>query len=387
MQFAFTEEQGLIRESVREFLAEHGASARVRTAIATGHGYDERTWHALIEMGWTGLPFPERYGGSGLGNVELAIVQQELGRCLMPSPFFASICLAARAIQAAATESQCAEWLPSLASGEKIGALAVTGRKGRAGLDAIGVQVSPDGSAYRLSGEASFVVSGDVADLLIIAARAPGSRGADGVDLIVLPANTSGVRVERLVMMDETRRCARVTFDRASAAREAILGEPGQSGVALERALQLAQIALGAEQTGGAEGALEMAVNYTKERVQFGRAIGSFQAVKHRLADMMVLVEAAKSAVYYGAATADEQGEDLPEAAALVKAYCSDAFFNCAGNAIQLHGGIGFTWEHDAHLYFKRARSSSTLFGDAVYHREQIARRLDLRSSDCEDQP
>lgn len=378
MQFAFTEEQSLIRESARDFLAEHGASARVRAAIATDRGYDEHTWRALIEMGWTGLPFPESCGGSGLGNVELAIVQQELGRRLLPSPFFASICLAARAVQAAASESQCAQLLPLLASGETIGALALTGRTGRAGLDAIGVEVTRNAAGYRLTGEAGFVVSGHVADLLIVAARAPGSRGAEGVDLIALPANTPGMRIERLVMMDETRRCARLSFDRVSVPREAILGEPGQGAAGLERALQLARIALGAEQAGGAEGALEMTVDYAKARVQFGRVIGSFQAVKHRLADMMVLTEAAKSAVYYAAVTADERGAELPEAAALVKAYCSDAFLNCAGNAIQLHGGIGFTWEHDAHLFFKRARSSSTLLGDAVHHREQIAQRLGL---------
>lgn len=378
MQFAFTEEQTLIRDSVREFLAEHGASARVRAAIATERGYDENTWRALVEMGWTGLPFEEAHGGAGLGQVELAIVQQELGRCLLPSPFFASICLAASAIQCAATEQQRAQWLPPLASGSSIGALAVTGRKGRAGLDAIGVEITRDGASWRLSGEASFVVSGHVADVLIVAARAPGSRGREAVDLIVVPATTPGVRIETLVMMDETRRCARVTFDRVSVGADAILGSPGQSAIPLERALQLAQIALSAEQTGGAEGALEMTVSYAKERVQFGRVIGSFQAVKHRLADMMVMVEAAKSAIYYAAVTADEQGIELPEAAALAKAYCSDAFNHCAGGAIQLHGGIGFTWEHDAHLYFKRARGSSTLLGDATYHREQIARRLGL---------
>lgn len=383
MQFAFTEEQNLIRDSVREFLAEHGASARVRAAIATERGYDESTWRALVEMGWTGLPFEESHGGAGLGQVELAILQQELGRCLTPSPFFASICLAARAVQCAGTEAQRAQWLPALASGKSVGALAVTGRKGRAGLDAIGVEISRDGASWRLSGEASFVVSGHVADVLIVAARAPGSCGRDGVDLVALPAATPGVSVERLTMMDETRRCARVTFDRARVASDAILGEAGQSAMALERTLQLAQIALGAEQTGGAEGALEMTVNYAKERVQFGRVIGSFQAVKHRLADMMVMVEAAKSAVYYAAVTADEHGAELPEAAALVKAYCSDAFTHCAGGAIQLHGGIGFTWEHDAHLYFKRARGSSTLLGDATYHREQIARTLGL-VADCE---
>lgn len=378
MQFAFTEEQTLIRDSVRDFLAEHGASARVRAAMATERGYDENTWRALVEMGWTGLPFEEAHGGAGLGQVELAIVQQELGRCLLPSPFFASICLAASAVQCAATEQQRAQWLPALASGRSIGALAVTGRKGRAGLDAIDVEIKRDGASWRLSGAASFVVSGHVADVLIVAARAPGSRGREGVDLIVLPATMPDVRIETLVMMDETRRCARVTFDRVRVADDAILGSPGQSAVALERALQLAQIALSAEQAGGAEGALEMTVSYAKERVQFGRVIGSFQAVKHRLADMMVMVEAAKSAIYYAAVTADEQGAELPEAAALAKAYCSDAFNHCAGGAIQLHGGIGFTWEHDAHLYFKRARGSSTLLGDATYHREQIARRLGL---------
>ncbi len=378
MQFAFTEEQILIRDAVREFVAEHGASARVRAAIEAERGYDDRTWAALVEMGWTAAPFAERYGGAGLGNVELAIVQQELGRRLVPSPFFASVCLAGRAIDNAGTEEQRKALLPALASGEQIGALVLTGVHGRAGLDAIGVELRCDGSKYRLSGTASFVVAGHVADVLVVAARAPGSRGLEGVSLVALPANSTGVQVERLVMMDSTRTCARITFDRAALIREQVLGEPEAAGTAFERTLHLAQIALGAEQTGGAEGALDMTVTYVKERVQFGRAIGSFQAIKHRLADMMVLVEAAKSAVYYAAAAADEHDAELPQAAALVKAYCSDAFSNCAGNAIQLHGGIGFTWEHDAHLYFKRARASATLLGEPGYHREQIAQRIGL---------
>lgn len=380
MQFAFTEEQALIREAVREFVAEHGASLRERAAIETERGYDESTWAALVEMGWTALPFADRHGGAGLGNVELAIVQQELGRRLVPSPFFASVCLAGRAIENAGTEEQCRAMLPGLANGKQIGALALTGLHGRAGLDAIGAELRREGSGHRLSGASSFVVSGHVADLLVVAARAPGSRGPEGVSLVTLPASTAGVQIERLVMMDSTRTCAQIVFDRAHVVSEQVLGEVGSAGAAFERTLHLAQIALAAEQAGGAEGALDMTVAYAKERVQFGRVIGSFQAVKHRLADMMVAIEAAKSAVYYAAATADEHGAELPQAAALAKAYCSDAFTDCAGNAIQLHGGIGFTWEHDAHLYFKRARSSATLLGDAVYHRERISQLIGLGS-------
>jgi alkylation response protein AidB-like acyl-CoA dehydrogenase len=212
--------------------------------------------------------------------------------------------------------------------------------------------------------------------LLIVAARAPGSNGVNGISLLALPTTLPGVRIEPLATMDLTRPYASIAFDAVEVAAEQVLGAAGEAGSAFSRAQALGNIALAAEQCGGAEKCLAFATDYAKQREQFGRAIGSFQAIKHKLADMMVLVEAAKSAVYYAACTADENPEQLFEAAAVAKAYCADAFFKCAGEAIQIHGGIGYTWEHDAHLYFKRARASMNLLGDSRHQRETIAEQL-----------
>jgi len=379
MQFAFTEEQALIRDTAHEFCAEHGDPGRVRAAMDSELGYDEATWRAIgQEMGWTGLAVPEECGGSGLGLVELALLQFEMGRKLLSSPFFAGSCLATPVIRLTATAAQRQALLPAIAGGTTRATLAMANRRGQPGLEGIGGTLSTAGAGYRLSGEAGFVVNAHASDVIVIAARAPGSTGAAGVSVIALAAGTRGIEVERVISMDLTRPVARVHFRDVDVPREAILGEPEDAGAALERAVQLAQIALASEQAGAAEETLVITTDYVKQRVQFGRPIGSFQAIKHRLADMMVLVEAAKSAVYYAAATADEATPELAEAAALAKAYCGDAFFNCAANMIQLHGGVGFTWEHAAHLYFKRARCSSTLLGSPTYQRERIARLMGL---------
>ncbi|MBK7249720.1 MAG: acyl-CoA/acyl-ACP dehydrogenase [Gammaproteobacteria bacterium] len=379
MQFAFTEEQDLIREAAQTFFREHGASQRVRAAMETPLGYDEGSWATMVrEMGWAGIALPESVGGTGLGNVELAILQEEAGRCVQPSPFFSTVCLAAPAIRHAGTPAQQESLLGPIATGEARAALALTGAGGAPGLEGIGVTLERSGRKSRLVGEASYVVHGHAADLLVVAARSPGSRGAEGVSLIALPAGTKGVRIEKLVALDLTRPMARIRLENVEVTTTQILGEPEAAAAALTQALRLAQIALAAEQTGGAQGALETTTAYAKQRVQFGRAIGSFQAIKHRLADMMIAAEAAKSAAYYAACIADTAIGELAEAAAIAKSRCSDAFFDCAANMVQLHGGIGFTWEHDAQLYFKRARASSTLLGTPQYHRELLAQLMGL---------
>ena len=377
MNFTFTEEQLLLQESARQFFAEHSDSAAVRRVMNSADGYDAAIWSRLInDMGWAGIAVPEAHGGLGLGQLEVAIVQQEMGRGLHASPFFASVCLAVSALLNAANEAQQQHWLPLLLSGH-IAALANTGTRGRPGLDGIDALLTPAANgAFTLSGDAGFVVFGHVAQWLLVAARAPGSVGESGVSLIVLPRDSEGLHVEKLVSLDLTRPYARLRFDNIAVPADAVLGSAGQSGPALLRTLALGNIALAAEQVGGAEKCLSFTVDYAKQRVQFGRPIGSFQAVKHKLADMMVQIEAAKSAVYYAACAADEDPAQLFEAAAIAKSFASDIFAKCAGDAIQLHGGIGFTWEHDAHLYFKRARASANLLGDALYQREQIAQQL-----------
>lgn len=377
MDFTFDEQQRQLQESAQSFFTAQADSAALRRVIDSDANFDTAVWKKLVaEMGWTGIGIPEKYDGLGLGQIEIAIVQQEMGRTLHASPFLANNALAAPAILAAGNETQRAELLPKLADGSSIAALACTGPQGIPGVDGIEVLLTPNGANFTLSGAAGFVVFGQHADLLIVAARAPDSSGNKGISLLALPRDLPGIRIEKLAVMDLTRPYASIVFDAVVIEPVHILGTPGQGGAALERTLALGNIALAAEQCGGAEKCLAFATDYAKQREQFGRAIGSFQAIKHKLADMMVLVEAAKSAVYYAACTADENPEQLAEAAAVAKAYCADAFFKCAGEAIQIHGGIGYTWEHDAQLYFKRARASMNLLGDSRFQREAIAEQL-----------
>jgi alkylation response protein AidB-like acyl-CoA dehydrogenase len=377
MDFTFNDEQRQLQESAQSFFAEYSDSAAVRRTMSDELGFDAETWQRLVrDMGWTGIGIPESYAGIGLGFIEIAIVQQEMGRTLHASPLFANNALAAPALLAAGNEQQRRRWLPALAAGECIAAFACTGPQGIPGSAGIEAFLTPQSVGFTLSGAASFVVFGQSANVLIVAARAPDSHGDDGISLLVLTPDMPGIRIEKLAVMDLTRPYASIVFDNVAIASEHILGTPGQAHATFQATLALGNIALAAEQTGGAEKCLNFATEYAKQREQFGRAIGSFQAIKHKLADMMVLVEAAKSAVYYAACTATENPALLNEAAAVAKAYCADAFFKCAGEAIQIHGGIGYSWEHDAHLYFKRARASMNLLGDSRYQREQIAAQL-----------
>jgi alkylation response protein AidB-like acyl-CoA dehydrogenase len=376
MQFAHSEEQLLIRDSARTLLGERAGSAQLRAALDRPGGYDPQLWRTMGELGWTGLAIPQDYGGAGLGWVELCILQEEQGRRLVPSPFFATCALAAPLIAACGNGAQRASLLRQIASGGVRIGCALIGTAGRPPCDQVTVVLESRGGDFSLSGVSDFVIHGDSADLLLVLVRTPGSQGANGISVAVIPAASAGVTVHPHVMLDLTRPMSRVEFAGVAIARDQLLGEPGAAGGAVAEALDLARIALASEALGGAERVLEMTTAYAKERVQFGRPIGSFQAIKHRLADMMIVVEAARSAAWYAASVADERREELAEAAAIAKSYCCDAFFECAANAIQLHGGIGFTWEHDAHLYFKRARAAATLLGSPGWQRERLVRRF-----------
>ena len=356
----------MIADTARGFFEERVPSEAVRSAMESDAGYDRSLWSAVMsEMGFGGIAIPEADGGAGLGHVELALVMMEMGRRLYPSPFLSSACLSATAIRLAGSEAQRAALLPGIIDGTTVATLAP-------GLPELKARLDREAGSVRLSGEARFVPFGHAAALLVVAAQSD-----DGIALVALPAATAGISVERHVTMDMTRPLATLRFDAVAVADDQILGN-GDSSAALARTLDLGRIALAAEQAGGAEAALDHTVAYSMERVQFGRPIGSFQALKHRMADMMIAVEAAKTAALYAACVADEREEELAEAAAVAKATCSDAFFKCAGDMIQLHGGIGITWEHDAHLFFKRARSSATMLGDAVAQRETVARLIGL---------
>ena len=385
MEFAFTEEQEMIRNSAESFLQDNSTSGAVRAAMVTEAGYDPELWKRICtDLYWQALPVPEAYGGLGLGYVDLVILLEEMGRRLLCSPFYPTVCLGVNSLLAAASEAQKQQWLPQIAEGSLTATLAYTSEN-RWGADSVQCVATAEGDGFVLSGTLKYVPDGHTAGLLIIAARQENTQDNEGISLFALPADTEGVKRRWTPTMDQTRRQAEITLDNVYVDRSALLGNEGQSGQKLQTILQLAAIGVAAEQCGGARQSLDMTVDYTRERVQFGRTIASFQAIKHRAADMMVQVECARSAVYYAACVAQEAlffnesndnviALELPEAASLAKAYCSDAFFHCAAESIQLHGGVGFTWEYDPHLYFKRAKSTETFLGNSAYHRENIAR-------------
>jgi alkylation response protein AidB-like acyl-CoA dehydrogenase len=373
MQFVHSEEQQMIRASARSFLESYD-SARLRAALAAPGGYEATFWQQVsAELGWCGLAIPEAYGGAGLGWVELCILQEEQGRRLAASPFFATVALGAALVRECASVAQQAELLTHIAAGGLRLACALGGPDGRPPPEGVAVWLKSLPGGLELSGVSDFVIHADSADLLLVLAR-----GDDPQDLslLLLPPASVGVSIEPHVMLDLTRPMSRVTFANVRLREDALIGARGAAAAALGRALDLARIALASEALGGAERVLEITTEYVKQRIQFGRAIGSFQALKHRLADMMIEVEAARSAAWYAACVADEAPQELQEAAAIAKSYCCDAFYNCAASAIQLHGGLGFTWEHDVHLYFKRARASATLLGSPAWQRERLLRSL-----------
>jgi alkylation response protein AidB-like acyl-CoA dehydrogenase len=370
VNFAFTEEQEELRATARAFLADHSSPAQVRAVMETELGHDPSVWKRVgAELGWTAVAIPEAYGGLGLSWVEVAALSELMGETLFCAPYLATIGLAASAIQAAGDEAQKARLLGSLAGEGAVAALASSAQP----------SCRRDGDGYVLDGVERQVVDGHCADLLVIAARTPGSEGAEGVSLFAVPAASAGLERVALPTLDRTRRLAELRLAGVRVPASLRLGAEGEAAPALERALALGAIALAAEQVGVAQRSLDLAVGYARERVQFGRPIGSFQAIKHKCADMMVKVEAARSAAYWAACVAADPGAaDLPLAASAAKAAASDAAFFCAGSALQIFGGVGFTAEYDIQLYFKRARASAALLGDAAFHREQVARRIGL---------
>jgi alkylation response protein AidB-like acyl-CoA dehydrogenase len=376
MHFAFTNEQAELKRGARRFLASHCGSAQVRAAMGSAGGHDVAAWKSACELGWSALVIPETHGGAGLGWVELVAVAEETGRSLACLPFLSTVCLGANAVLTAGDEAQQREHLPRIASGESRAALAFAEE---ASVDPVAITTvaRDDAAGYVLSGTKRYVVDGATADLLIVTARSPATSGDDGVALFLVDARAPGVVREPVSTLDPTRRLATVEL------RDVHVGRGSRMGDArvLRRILDRAAVALAAEALGGAERCLEMATDYAKTRIQFDRPIGSFQAIKHRLADMLVSVETARSAAYWAAcvvASDDLRNEtELATAAALAKSYCTEAFFRCAAECVQIHGGIGFTWEHDAHLYLKRARASLSLLGSPARDRERIAHMVE----------
>lgn len=371
-----TGQQRLIQDSARSLLARSGGLNRLRAVIDSGTGFDAALWDTLaVETGFAGLMVPESYGGSGLGAVEMTLILEETGRTLAVVPFFETAVLAVQTILLGGTPSQKQTLLPGIVAGRIKAAIAITGPSGLPFPHGIDVVMNRDGAGWRLNGAAGFVTFAHVADLLLIVARAPETPG---LSIVALPASTEGVSIGRLPSLDLTRPLCRVDLNNVYVPNDAVLGEAQAGSTTLTRALAVGAGLLASEQTGGAQFCLSSTVDYAKQRVQFGRVIGSFQAVKHDLADMMVAVEAARSAALYAAAAIDAGSDELFEAASIARVWCSEAYRHCAAEAIQLHGGIGFTWEHHAHLYFKRAHSSSICLGEPAFHRERVAQLMGL---------
>ena len=371
MNFAFSEEQEELRKTVRSFLDSKSPETEVRRLMDTEDGYDPAVWSQMGEqMGLQGLAIPEEFGGSGYSFVELGVVLEEMGRALLCAPYFSTVVLAANTLLQSGDDAAKKDFLPGIASGETIATIAYTEPSGKWDESGITMEATQDGGGWTLNGTKMFVLDGHTADLIIVAARTEG-----GVSLFTVVGDADGLTRTALSTMDQTRKQAKLEFAGTPAR---LLGTEGQGWAVLSTVLDLAAVALAAEEVGGGQKVLDMAVEYAKVRVQFGRPIGSFQAIKHKCADMLLEVESAKSAAYYGMWCAAEMNDELPSVASLAKAYCSEAYFHAAAENIQIHGGIGFTWEHPAHLYFKRAKSSELLFGDPTYHRELLAQRIGL---------
>jgi alkylation response protein AidB-like acyl-CoA dehydrogenase len=368
MLFEFSDEHGELRRTVRDFFAKDSDETRVRELMSTEEGYDPTSWGRMAEeLGIVGLIVSEPHGGAGLGMIELAIVAEEMGRVLLCAPYLSSAVLATSALELAADEAAQKAILPKLASGEAIATLAFSERANPWDLSAVAMAAEADGGAFALSGEKSYVLDGCSASEILVAARVGGELA-----LFRVAPDASGLSREALPPLDPTRKLAKLAFDNTPATRIS----SGDVSDELERAIDRAVVALAAEQVGGAQRVLEMATEYAKTRFQFGRPIGSFQIIKHQCADMLVEVELARSAVYNAAFASEEDPESAAIAARMAKSYCSDAYLEVANRNIQIHGGMGFTWEHGAHLYFKRAKASEVLFGSPSFHRERMASAL-----------
>ncbi|MEH6696295.1 MAG: acyl-CoA dehydrogenase family protein [Hyphomonas sp.] len=365
MNLDFSDEQKQLRDQVRRFLSEQCPPTAVRAILEGGESYDKSLYAGLAELGVLGAAIPEEYGGVGLGHLELCVVAEELGRVLAPVPVASSIYLSAEFLLLAGSESQKSEWLPKLASGEAIGTFAMVEGQGRTKPESIKARVS----GGKLSGEKMPVADGGDADFAIVAAR----DDKDDVSLYIVSLTGEGVTRKALESIDPTRGQARITFDNAPVEP---LGNPGDGWHIATQVLDRAAVLMAFEQLGGADRALEMARDYALDRMAFGRPIGSFQAIKHILADMYVSATLARSNCYYGAWALSSGASELPVAAATARVSATTAFQHCSKNNIQVHGGMGFTWAFDCHLYYRRSNGLALALGSLSTWESQLIERM-----------
>ena len=372
MNFGLSETQQAIKDSAREFLSKESSLADVRRLIETETAFDGELWRKCAAQGYVGMPFEEQYGGVGLGPVETAALLEEMGRALLPGPFVSTVLLAGTVLQNAGSEPQKQRYLAALCRGEARATVAWLERTASWDHREVQMQARATDNGIELNGEKLFVPDAD-ADVMIVAARVgPGSE----LLLLIVPRTSSGVRCVLTPGVDLTRRLYQVTFDRVHVAADDILARGPAAEAALDRALDATAAGLAAEMVGGIQQLLDLTVAYAKTRSQFGRAIGSFQAVQHRCVDMLALLEGSRSAAYYAAWALSQNDPDAWRAVSVAKAYASDAFREAGNLSIQVHGGMGFTWENDAHLYYRRAKGAELMCGDATFHRARIARAI-----------
>jgi alkylation response protein AidB-like acyl-CoA dehydrogenase len=385
MDFDFTQEQVMLRNLTREFLSRESTPRAVRAAMEDPRGFSDATWRQMAEMGLPGVAIDAGYGGQGLGMVELALVLDEMGRAAYPGPYFATALLAASAITASGQENQMARYLPDIAHGRTRATLALIDQALAWTPAGVTMRAERRGDSFALSGEKRLVPFAEAADLLLVVART--GDGDDGTTVFAVPRDARGLSTSPNVEMDRTNQTSTVAFDNVSVGADAVIGQVDRGWAAVGPTLQRAAVGAAAEMLGAARRCMDMSVEYAKVRQQFGQPIGMFQAIKHMCAEMLLEVENAHAAVYYAAWALDAGSPDAALAASAAKAYVGEAARKVCGSAVQVHGGIGFTWEYDLHLYFKRAKHFEPLYGDADFHREQALRSMLQRAAAEQPEP
>jgi alkylation response protein AidB-like acyl-CoA dehydrogenase len=374
MNFDFSDDQKQLRDEARKYLAEHSSPKAVREVLDGKAPYDRELWKGLAEMGFLGVAIPETYGGSGAGHLELCVIAEEIGRALAPVPFSSTVYLAAEALMLAGSDAQKQKWLPKIASGEAVGTLGLFEGKGNPSPEGIKLTAS-NGT---LNGVKRPVPDGAIADFAVVAARTGSSGRETDVSLFMVDLKSDAVEVKALTNIDPTRGQAEIAFKNCKAEP---LGAANEGWSILTQVLDRAAVLIAFEQVGGADRALEMGRDYALDRIAFGRPIGSFQAVKHMLADMYVSATLARSNCYYGAWALSTNASELPEAAASARISATQAFQHCAKNNIQVHGGMGFTWEFDCHMYYRRANALALGLGSLSYWEDALIDRMRKRNA------
>ena len=379
MNFGFSEEQEMLRDATRRFLDNECPTSFVRKMMEDDSAHATEMWKKVAEQGWPAILIDEAHGGVGGSFLDMVVILEEMGRSLLPGPFLATALLGTPAIIAGGSDEQKRSILPGVVAGETTLTLALAEQSGRYDAGGVSLAATAKGEDFSLSGEKFFVPDAHVADQIVVVARTgQGSTAEDGISVFVVDAKAPGVTITQLKTVDMTRRQCHVAFQDVAVSGAQVLGGVGAGWPIVQRTLDQAMAGLCAEMVGTGQQALDMAVAYAKERVQFGKPIGSFQAVKHKCVDMMVQVENARSLTYYAAWTVEENVPEARQAVPMAKAYCSDMCKTVTSEAIQVHGGIGFTWEHDMHLFYRRGLASEAAFGSAPVHREVVAQELNL---------